>query len=443
MPKRRRGLLIFVSLLGGVFVLAQLFRPELSNPPVTADLSAPAPVKAILRRSCYDCHSNETRLPWFDRIVPAYWLVVRDVTEGRKRLNFSDIGKLPAPKRSAVLFESVNHVLLGAMPPRPYVAIHPEAKVSDGDLITLKSYLKTLAVAPKPPTASVPAPVPAPVPPAPNGIPFPTDYGSWQPISGSERFDNGTIRVILGNAAATQAIRDHRIAPWPDGAALAKVAWTASADPDGGARAGDFWQVEFMFKDRQRYASSIGWGFARWRGADLRPYGKDASFAQECVGCHAPLKDSDFVFTRPIQRGPEASALTNGEAALPHTRAFDLLGGRVLGLAVDSGRATLSMLQGNDIAAKHASTRGSEPYPPGSILALVTWAAADDARWFGARVPGAAASVDILTRDGEAWSHESFARGSAALLARLPSGDPARMADMLGRKAVAMVGTEP
>ncbi|HEY8942973.1 MAG TPA: heme-binding domain-containing protein, partial [Polyangiaceae bacterium] len=73
MPKRRRGLLIFVSLLGGVFVLAQLFRPELSNPPVTADLSAPAPVKAILRRSCYDCHSNETRLPWFDRIVPAYW----------------------------------------------------------------------------------------------------------------------------------------------------------------------------------------------------------------------------------------------------------------------------------------------------------------------------------------------------------------------------------
>jgi hypothetical protein len=53
-----------------------------------ADLSAPDQVKAILQRACYDCHSNQTRLAWFDQPVPAYWLVVRDVKAGRKVLNF-------------------------------------------------------------------------------------------------------------------------------------------------------------------------------------------------------------------------------------------------------------------------------------------------------------------------------------------------------------------
>jgi hypothetical protein len=413
-----------------MFVLAQFYRPEFSNPPVSADLSAPARVKAILRRACYDCHSNETHLPWFDRIAPAYWLVVRDVTEGRRRLNFSDIGKLPEAKRNAALFESVNHAALGAMPPKPYLLMHPEARISEEDVITLKDYLKTLVVAPKSSQrTSSAAGAPGPVPPAPNGIAFADDYASWKPLSGSERFDNGTLRAVLGNAAAVQAIRDSRIAPWPDGAALAKIAWTSSADPDGSARAGDFWQVEFMFKDRERYASSLGWGFARWRGSELKPYGKDASFVEECVGCHAPLKDSDFVFTRPIQRSVEAPALP--------------LAGRVLGLGVDSERTSFSMLQGNDLAARHAQSRASEPYPPGSILSLVTWSAVDDERWFGARIPGEPAGIDILTRTGHSWSHEAHARNTAGKLERLPSGDPARRAQMLGHEPISMLGAKP
>jgi hypothetical protein len=57
------------------FVAIQFIRPEISHPQVTADLAAPPEVKRILRNSCYDCHSNETGLAWFDQIAPAYWLV--------------------------------------------------------------------------------------------------------------------------------------------------------------------------------------------------------------------------------------------------------------------------------------------------------------------------------------------------------------------------------
>jgi hypothetical protein len=71
----------------------------------------------------------------------------------------------------------------------------------------------------------------------------------------------------------------------------------------GATRTGPFKQVEFMIKDSKKYASTIGWGFARWRGADLQPFGADANFANGCVGCHNPMRNNDFVFTMPIKGG--------------------------------------------------------------------------------------------------------------------------------------------
>jgi hypothetical protein len=67
-------------------------RPKLSNPPVTAEIVAPPEVKAIFKHSCYSCHSNETKLPWFDQMVPAYWIVSSDVRRARAHLNFSGRG---------------------------------------------------------------------------------------------------------------------------------------------------------------------------------------------------------------------------------------------------------------------------------------------------------------------------------------------------------------
>src|SRR5271170_7920331 len=91
-PRRARAISLAIVCIA--FVAAQFVRPELRNPSVTADLQAPSRVKQILTNSCYNCHSNQTKLSWFDRPVPAYWLVVRDVTEARKHLNFSVIDDL-------------------------------------------------------------------------------------------------------------------------------------------------------------------------------------------------------------------------------------------------------------------------------------------------------------------------------------------------------------
>lgn len=56
-----------------------------------------------------------------------------------------------------------------------------------------------------------------------------------------------------------------------------------------------------MVKDSARFKQTGGWGYARWVGNDQKPYGKDAGFVQECIACHTPVKDRDWVFTRPVR----------------------------------------------------------------------------------------------------------------------------------------------
>ncbi len=75
--------------IGAAFVVIQAVRFERTNPPVTADLQVEPELKRLLRRACYDCHSNETAWPWYSHVAPASWLTQYDVSEGRETLNFS------------------------------------------------------------------------------------------------------------------------------------------------------------------------------------------------------------------------------------------------------------------------------------------------------------------------------------------------------------------
>jgi hypothetical protein len=312
-PSRFRGLIWIVAVLGIAFLGIQFIRPELTNQPVTADLQAPPQVKQILKTSCYDCHSSETTLSWFDKPVPAYWLVASDVKEGRKHLNFSEIGKLPPPQQRGILFEAVSQIELGAMPLPAYQRLHPGSMITSEQLSILKQYLNPA----RPQGAATVADVNAAdeqynkwiqsgsvtpaVAPAPNGIAFLPEYKNWKAISSTERLDNHTIRQVLGNDVAVKAIAENHINPWPDGTAFAKVAWLEQPDEKAFVRTGSFFQVEFMIRDSKKYADTLGWGWARWRGADLKPYGKDKDFASECVGCHSPLANTNYVFTMPIR----------------------------------------------------------------------------------------------------------------------------------------------
>ena len=147
--------------------------------------------------------------------------------------------------------------------------------------------------------STMPATLPAAqLPVAPNGIVLFQDYRSWQVVAPSYRDDKKHIRIILGNPLAIAAMRD-KIRPLPDGAVLAKVAWTIRTHPKFpvATEPNEFAQVEFMVKDAAKYKASGGWGFARFVGKELKPYGKDAGFVQECMGCHTPVKENDYLFT--------------------------------------------------------------------------------------------------------------------------------------------------
>jgi len=259
-----------------LFLLVQLVRPELTNPPATADFEAPADVKRILRKACYACHSTETRLSWFDEIVPAYQLVAHDVKKGRLVLNFSQLGAQLKARQNAVLFEAVSQIQMGAMPLSRYTRLHPGAVVTPGDLAVLRGYLLRLKSAGPVAKAGLEAAdaqyrqwigtagKPFPVQPAPYGIAFLSDYKNWKVISSTDRADTNTLKMILGNDVAMRAIADHKINPWPNGTVFAKVSWRQQPDAYGLVRTGKFEQVAFMIKNSKIYASTAGWGWAQW-----------------------------------------------------------------------------------------------------------------------------------------------------------------------------------
>jgi hypothetical protein len=123
---------IALAVLGALAAI-QIVQCERTNPPVTGDIRAPAEVKAILRRSCYDCHSNETVYPWYAYVAPASWLLHRDVVGGRKHLNFSEWSSLPADRREKKQRGSGKEVAKGEMPLWFYLPLHTNAKLSDAD----------------------------------------------------------------------------------------------------------------------------------------------------------------------------------------------------------------------------------------------------------------------------------------------------------------------
>lgn len=112
----------------GLFAVMQLvpYGRDHENPPVVREPAWDRPAtRALAVRACFDCHSNETKWPWYSRIAPVSWLVQHDVDEGRETMNFSrwDLAYEDAT-------ESAEAVLQGEMPMAVYVPLHPSARLS-------------------------------------------------------------------------------------------------------------------------------------------------------------------------------------------------------------------------------------------------------------------------------------------------------------------------
>lgn len=129
-----------------VFLAIQAFRPDRSNPAsdpalaITAQLNVPADVRAILERSCYDCHSNRTAWPWYSAVSPLSWLVADDVHEARRHLNFSEWGKYKDDVRTTKLDMIASEVDKGDMPLGRYLLLHQNAALSKAERDLLSSW---------------------------------------------------------------------------------------------------------------------------------------------------------------------------------------------------------------------------------------------------------------------------------------------------------------
>jgi hypothetical protein len=127
---------IFIVLATG-FVIIQFIRPaKNNNTTVLADdmnviYPIPDSVHHVLERACFDCHSNNTRYPWYFNIQPVAWWMGGHIDDGKKELNFSEFGKRTLPKRAKKLGKLAKEVEEGGMPLDSYTWIHKDAVLTD------------------------------------------------------------------------------------------------------------------------------------------------------------------------------------------------------------------------------------------------------------------------------------------------------------------------
>jgi hypothetical protein len=129
-----------------VFLALQAFRPAKNLSPVApftgkADITVlyppPPAVKQILATACYDCHSNETRYPWYAQVQPVGWWLANHINDARRELNFAEFGSYPQKRQLKKLQSLVDEVRDRTMPLKSYTFIHRDANLTPAQITAL------------------------------------------------------------------------------------------------------------------------------------------------------------------------------------------------------------------------------------------------------------------------------------------------------------------
>jgi hypothetical protein len=123
----------------------QLVPVDRTNPPVETEVPATPDQRVVLRRACYDCHSNETVWPWYSRIAPVSFLVAHHVHDGRRELNLSTWNRYTPEQQLKKLKKSEDEVAEGEMPMWIYLPMHPQARLSAEDRALLRAWSQSAA----------------------------------------------------------------------------------------------------------------------------------------------------------------------------------------------------------------------------------------------------------------------------------------------------------
>jgi cytochrome c551/c552 len=126
----KRSIRIWLITVLIILIAIQFVPVTFTNPPVTNEPNWDLPeTRVLVARACFNCHSNETDLPWYSTIAPASWLIYRDISVGREEMNFSE-WKLKGKRVDHLVQKIEKLVKTGDMPPWYYLPLHPEAKLS-------------------------------------------------------------------------------------------------------------------------------------------------------------------------------------------------------------------------------------------------------------------------------------------------------------------------
>lgn len=137
---------ILVGLLVTFVVIQFIARPEKISEPVNENdiisvLEIEGPIATMLKSACYDCHSDQPRYPWYASLAPVSWKIGEHIEEGRDELNFSKWATFSAKRRDHKLEEMIEEVEGGKMPQPNYVRMHSEAKLTDEQVASLKTWV--------------------------------------------------------------------------------------------------------------------------------------------------------------------------------------------------------------------------------------------------------------------------------------------------------------
>ena len=133
-----------------ILVVIQFIRPSknietaISQYDISRKYPIPDTVRKILQVTCYDCHSNNTRYPWYSNLQPVYWWLTSHVNDGKAALNFSDFLSYSLRKQFKRLEGISNEVKEGGMPISPYLWIHHDADLSDSQKILLRTWAMSI-----------------------------------------------------------------------------------------------------------------------------------------------------------------------------------------------------------------------------------------------------------------------------------------------------------
>lgn len=143
---KKKILLIILAIL----VIVQFIRPArnqaqgISTNDISRHYAVPPNVDAILKRSCNDCHTNNTTYPWYTNIQPVGLWLQHHVDEGKSHLNFSEFATYAAKRQHHKLEETIEMVKNGEMPLNSYLWMHGNAKLSAEDQTVLVNWADDL-----------------------------------------------------------------------------------------------------------------------------------------------------------------------------------------------------------------------------------------------------------------------------------------------------------